>query len=300
MGLTYNDVVDVPSPIDVTPLAVPSPERASPCNSPLIIPINSTLHSNLDNSEFPNYACAECNNGTSGVHSCPRCKRFVHIPCGIQEGEEGYGSSVWCRSCFLIERNIKTQNLRKGIKRNQEKMHERMLKASNKKFKPAEIGETVLIPISQPDKMSSIGPRNIIGRITKEQDSLYTIATTHGTISTGFTQEISFTFVQLALTIHLNHFLLPVLLKQRQCRENHLELVLLHVAVSIVKPLDVLARSQGETVTPSVTKVALASTNLQCSQSEPPLSFRSSLTPILYHFLDITVGFKTTCYILYF
>ena len=63
-----------------------------------------------------------------------------------------------------------------------------MLSANNKKFKPATIGNTVLIPISQPDKMSSIGPRNLIGQITEEHDSEYTVATSRGTISTGYTR----------------------------------------------------------------------------------------------------------------
>ena len=62
-----------------------------------------------------------------------------------------------------------------------------MLSANNKKFKPATIGNTVLKPISQPDKMSSIGPRNLIGQITEEHDSVYTVATSHVTISTGYT-----------------------------------------------------------------------------------------------------------------
>ena len=41
-----------------------------------------------------------------------------------------------------------------------------MLKSSNKKFKPAEIGDTVLIPISQPDTVdigfSDIGYSDIL------------------------------------------------------------------------------------------------------------------------------------------
>ena len=42
--------------------------------------------------------CVECGLETSKVHSCPDCLRFIHVPCGIQLGEEGYGSSILCKS----------------------------------------------------------------------------------------------------------------------------------------------------------------------------------------------------------
>ena len=40
--------------------------------------------------------------------------------------------------------------------------------------------------ISQPDKMSSIGPRKLVGHIIGAQDSVYTVSTSHGTISIGY------------------------------------------------------------------------------------------------------------------
>ena len=43
--------------------------------------------------------------------------------------------------------------MRAGIKRNQE---ERMLNASSKKLKQAQVGDSVLIPIFQPNKISSL------------------------------------------------------------------------------------------------------------------------------------------------
>ena len=48
-----------------------------------------------------NLLCAVCDNATSCEHSCPGYKRFVHVPCGVLQGEEGFGSSVWCQSCLL-------------------------------------------------------------------------------------------------------------------------------------------------------------------------------------------------------
>ena len=52
-------------------------------------------------------------------------------------------------------------------------------------MKPAGIGDTLLVPISQPDNMSSIGPRNLMDQITEVRDSVYT---SYGTISTGYTR----------------------------------------------------------------------------------------------------------------
>ena len=86
-----------------------------------------------------------CGEETSGGHSCPRCFGNIHVICASPEGEEGYGGR------------------KAGIQRNQERQQERMLNASSKKFKQAQVGHSVLIPISQPYKISSLCPRNILG-----------------------------------------------------------------------------------------------------------------------------------------
>ena len=78
--------------------------------------------------------------------------------------------------------------MRAGIKRSQESLHYRMLNSSSKKLKPAHIGNTVIIPISEPDKVNSLGPRNIIGCITDKDDSTYIVGTSQGTISVAYTR----------------------------------------------------------------------------------------------------------------
>ena len=90
-------------------------------------------------------SCVVCGEETSGGHSCPRCFGNIHVICASPEGEEGYGGR------------------KAGIQRNQERQQERMLNASSKKFKQAQVGHSVLIPISQPYKISSLCPRNILG-----------------------------------------------------------------------------------------------------------------------------------------
>ena len=73
--------------------------------------------------------------------------------------------------------------LRAGIRRNLERQQERMLNASSKKFKHAQVGDSVLIPISKPDKISSLGHRNILGCITSGDDSTYSIGASQGTLA---------------------------------------------------------------------------------------------------------------------
>ena len=70
-------------------------------------------------------------------------------------GEEGYGSSVVCPACDLVSRKETCSTMRAGIKRSQESLHHRMLKLSSKKLKLPHIGNTCVIPISEPDKVNS-------------------------------------------------------------------------------------------------------------------------------------------------
>ena len=43
--------------------------------------------------------CHVCCQKVGGAHSCKRCKKFVHVFCGIAEGEEGFGQQVTCNTC---------------------------------------------------------------------------------------------------------------------------------------------------------------------------------------------------------
>ena len=132
--------------------------------------------------------CVVCSYETSGVHSCPGCSGSVHVHCGMTEGEEGYGSPVWCNKCYLSTQATKADGIRAGIKRNQEKLHDRMLVSSAKKFHPANIGDNVLVPIERPDKMNSLGPRNMLGVVTNISEGVYTIGTRDGTLNTAYTR----------------------------------------------------------------------------------------------------------------
>ena len=108
------------------------------------------------------------------------CFGFIHVICGRSEGEEGYGSSVVCHACDLSSRREACSKMRAGIKRNQEKQRDRMLSTASKRFKHAEVGDSVLIPISQPDKIQCLGPRNILGCISLRVEMI------HHTLSAQF------------------------------------------------------------------------------------------------------------------
>ena len=102
--------------------------------------------------------------------------------------DEGFGSMVWCPNCDIKEQNKNREQVRLGIKRNQECLHNRMLSCSNKRFKRAHVGESVLIPITRPDTMSSIAPRNLTGCITSKEDDMYTIGTSEGVLASNYTR----------------------------------------------------------------------------------------------------------------
>ena len=65
--------------------------------------------------------------------------------------------------------------------------------AQNVEFKLQEVNassyrNTILVPISEPDKVNSLGLRNISGCITGKDDSTYTVGTSQGTISVSYTR----------------------------------------------------------------------------------------------------------------
>ena len=88
--------------------------------------------------------CVVCREETSVEHSCHRCFGYIHIICGRSQGEEGYGGSVVCPSCDLSPRRGACEEMRTGIKRNQERQHESMLNASSKKFMQAQVGDSTV------------------------------------------------------------------------------------------------------------------------------------------------------------
>lgn len=46
--------------------------------------------------------CHVCNGDVGQAHSCLTCHRFIHIFCGTQQDEEGYGQKAICKDCSGI------------------------------------------------------------------------------------------------------------------------------------------------------------------------------------------------------
>ena len=128
-----------------------------------------------------------CDKLTSGVHSCPGCKRFIHSICGRGD-REGYGASVWCPKCEFDTLSREVEVIRAGVKRNQQKLHERMLQSSAKRFQAADVGDNVIIPIERPDKMNSLGQRNLMGVVMDVNEGNYTIGTRDGMLNNEYSR----------------------------------------------------------------------------------------------------------------
>ena len=43
--------------------------------------------------------CHICMQDVGKAHKCKKCRKSVHIFCGIRVGEEGYGQNVICFDC---------------------------------------------------------------------------------------------------------------------------------------------------------------------------------------------------------
>ena len=45
------------------------------------------------------HVCAVCSQSVGNAHTCSMCNKFVHLICGIPEGEEGFGQKLRCNNC---------------------------------------------------------------------------------------------------------------------------------------------------------------------------------------------------------
>ena len=131
--------------------------------------------------------CAVCERETTKAHTCPGCCRYIHSICGRTEGDEGYGSSVWCLRCDLQQRQTNSETQRKGIKRKQIDLHQRMVKANCNHFPDANIGDNILLPITKPDSIA-FGKKNMLGVVLSKENDLYSIGTKYGVLDTNYTK----------------------------------------------------------------------------------------------------------------
>ena len=55
-----------------------------------------------------------------------------------------------------------------------------MLQSSAKRFQVTDVADNVIIPIKRPDKMNSLGQRNLMGVVMDVNEGNYTIGTRDG------------------------------------------------------------------------------------------------------------------------
>ena len=121
---------------------------------------NSTVHE-IQQTASRSTVCPVCQLDTSGAHSCLDCFRYVHIIYGRNIGEEGFGSFILCNICDLKRNQNNAELTRLELRRKQKQQHQRMLKSSISRLPPANIGDSVSMPISSPDIMTTLGSKNL-------------------------------------------------------------------------------------------------------------------------------------------
>ena len=99
--------------------------------------------------------CALSNEACNNAHACPNCSRPVHVICGrAVDGVEGYGSPVYCNSCWLQKREIVILKRSDSSKRGQSKQIDRMGKQSRKKAHTFVVGDNIVSNVPEVDKRS--------------------------------------------------------------------------------------------------------------------------------------------------
>ena len=126
-------------------------------------------------------ACVSCQQ-PAGAHKCAICSHACHAiePCSIPMGEEeGYGAPVKCSHCQNAEKRREQQA---GAKRKQEDQAEKMKELSAKRFKAAEVGQCVKVPVPGVDR-GKTDPRNILAVVLEvTQDGCYQLGTKNGVL----------------------------------------------------------------------------------------------------------------------
>ena len=119
--------------------------------------------------------CCVCLKGT--VETCHQCRLPLHSTC-VPTFERGGNSFSLCTLC--IKREI-CMSERSSAKENLEHQAKKMRMNSDIKFPPANVGDTVRVPVPDVDK----GPgdaRNILAVVLEETDGFYKLGTKDGVL----------------------------------------------------------------------------------------------------------------------
>ena len=131
--------------------------------------------------------CSVCETVYEGSVKCTICQKCCHDfpPCSVTNTDSSNQVLFICQLCDRSELIVAE---RRGAKLNQVKQSESMLSFTAKRFKPADVGDNVLVPVPDVDR-GRADFRNVKGIITKcGNDGTYKIGTSHGTLKQQYTR----------------------------------------------------------------------------------------------------------------
>ena len=131
--------------------------------------------------------CSVCETVYEGSVKCTICQKCCHDfpPCSVTNTDSSNQVLFICQLCDRSELIVAE---RCGAKLNQVKQSESMLSSTAKGFKPADVGDNVLVPVPDVDR-GRADFRNVKGIITKcGNDGTYKIGTSHGTLKQQYTR----------------------------------------------------------------------------------------------------------------
>ena len=157
-------------------------EREDPAHDDSINQTGNIFEILLRSGINPEISCPCCDKVFIGRIRCFTCDAFCHdvpICCSYLEGGERV-------QCFLCARKSTVLLNRKECTARLKKQADTMLERSVKRFKPAEVGDNVLVPV--PDVDRGRGEfRNIKGIVTNDNgNGCYSIGTTEGTLKQAY------------------------------------------------------------------------------------------------------------------
>ena len=124
--------------------------------------------------------CSICDNLHGGLTKCFICDTFCHTTSPCSQVENGI------TTCQLCLKSANMANERNMAVRQQQKQAQKMLSETAKRFKPAELGDNVVVPIPEVDR-GRTDFRNLPGVITSVGgDGTYTIGTQQGVLKQSY------------------------------------------------------------------------------------------------------------------
>ena len=143
--------------------------------------------------------CTVCDRPYEGRMVCQKCQKYCHYSnqCSVLLNDSNGGHEMICQLCHRTELISRE---RCGAHQSPKKQADKMISCTVKKFKPANEGDKVLVPVPDIDR-GRAEFRNVAGIITSvEENGSYTIGTNQGVLKQKYTRaEFIPTFVASCL-----------------------------------------------------------------------------------------------------